>query len=64
MLRGWPFVFLVFGLTWWLLDFPFAWGWLLAPMAPGMPITVADLIVLVTLVVGLAFAVRFALENA
>jgi hypothetical protein len=64
MLRGWPVVFLVCGLIWWLLDSPFAWGWLLAPMFPGMPISVADLVVLATLVVGLAFAVRFALENA
>jgi hypothetical protein len=64
MARGWPFLFPVFGIGWWLLGFPPGWGWLVTPMFPDMPVTVGMLVVLATLVVGLALFVRFTLDNA
>ena len=64
MVRGWPLGIPLSGLIWWLLGFPPGWGWVAAPMFPTMPISVGMLVVMATLVVGLAFVVRFALENA
>jgi hypothetical protein len=63
MPRGWPFVFPVGGVLWWLLGFPPGWGWMVAPMFPQMPVSLGMLIVLVALVGGLAFAVKLGLEN-
>jgi hypothetical protein len=40
------------GVGWWLLGFPPGWGWLVLPLIPTMPMSVASLIALGTVVVG------------
>ena len=42
----------VVGVGWWLLGFPPGWGWLVAPMWPSTPVSVGQLVVLATVVIG------------
>jgi hypothetical protein len=47
------FMFLpVGGVAWWLLGFPPGWGWLVLPMIPSMPVSLAMLVVLAAVVIG------------
>jgi hypothetical protein len=43
----------VMGIGWWALGFPPGWGWIVLPVAPGMPVSAGQLIVLATVVIGL-----------
>jgi len=59
----WPILLPVPAVGWWLLGFPPGWGWLVAPMVPSMPISLGVLVVLALVLVGMATAIRLALDN-
>jgi hypothetical protein len=63
MARVWPILLPIPVVGWWLLGFPPGWGWLVAPMLPAMPISVGGLIVVALVLVGMASAIRLALDN-
>ena len=48
----WLMVLPVAGIVWWLMGFPPGWGWIVAPMLPGMPLSLGNLLALATVVVG------------
>ncbi|HEX8968638.1 MAG TPA: hypothetical protein VF937_12210 [Chloroflexota bacterium] len=52
MANPWLMIVPVAGVGWWLLGFPPAWGWLVVPMLPGMPISAAMLVSLAAVVFG------------
>jgi hypothetical protein len=60
---GWLVLFPVVGLGWWLLGFPPGWGWIVAPMIPSMPVTLGELLVLATVVIGLYGGLALARNN-
>jgi len=64
MSRGWPLLFPLAGVVWWLLGFPPSWGWLVAPMFPDMPVSLGMLVSLVVVVAGLALTLRLVLDNS
>ena len=59
----WPILLPIPAVGWWLLGFPPGWGWLVAPMFPPMPISVGILVVFALVLVGMASAIRLAVEN-
>jgi hypothetical protein len=59
----WPILLPIPAVGWWLLGFPPGWGWLLVPMFPPMPISVGILVVFALVLVGMASAIRLAVEN-
>jgi hypothetical protein len=63
MARLWPIVLPIPAVGWWLLGFPPGWGWLVAPMVPSMSISLGGLVVLALVLVGMAAAIRLALDN-
>ena len=63
MARLWPVFLPVPALAWWLLGFPPGWGWLVAPMFPPMPLSLGVLVVFGLVLIGLAAALRLALDN-
>ena len=38
--------------AWWFFGFPPSWGWLVLPIVPGQPVSLAMLVALATVVVG------------
>jgi hypothetical protein len=53
MATPWLLLLPVAGVGWWALGFPPAWGWLVIPPIPTMPVTVGEVISLGLVVVGL-----------
>jgi hypothetical protein len=48
----WLMLLPIAGIGWWMLGFPPGWGWMTYPMIPSMPVNLAMLIVLATVVIG------------
>ena len=59
----WPILLPIPAVGWWLLGFPPGWGWLVAPMAPPMPISVGMLVAFALVLVGVAWSIRLALDH-
>jgi hypothetical protein len=52
MANPWLMIVPVAGVGWWLLGFPPAWGWLVLPIVPTMPVSFGMLVTLATVVFG------------